>query len=118
MNLKRSINSGYLYCFLIGMSLILWRPVTLHAEPLQTNTVTGSVVSATDDEPLVGVTVSVKGTTNGTVTDIDGRYVIQAAQGETLIFSYVGFVSQEVTVRENVINIALTEDTEVLENWW
>lgn len=115
MNLKRSINSGYLYCFLIGMSLILWRPVTLHAEPLQTNTVTGSVVSATDDEPLVGVTVSVKGTTNGTVTDIDGRYVIQAAQGETLIFSYVGFVSQEVTVRENVINIALTEDTEVLE---
>lgn len=115
MNLKRSINSGYLYCFLIGMSLILWRPVTLHAEPLQTNTVTGSVVSATDDEPLAGVTVSVKGTTNGTVTDIDGRYVIQAVQGETLIFSYVGFVSQEVTVRENVINIALTEDTEVLE---
>ncbi len=73
MNLKRSINSGYLYCFLIGMSLILWRPVTLHAEPLQATTVNGSVVSATDNEPLVGVTVFIKGTTNGTVTDIDGR---------------------------------------------
>ncbi len=115
MNLKRSINSGYLYCFLIGMSLMLWRPVTLHAEPLQATTVNGSVVSATDNEPLVGVTVFIKGTTNGTVTDIDGRYAIQVNHGQQLIFSYVGFISQEVTVRENVINVSLTEDTEVLE---
>lgn len=115
MNSKRSINSGYLYCFLIGMSLILWRPVTLHAEPLQTNSVSGIVVSETDDEPLIGVTVFVKGTSNGTVTDIDGRYVIQANQGQTLVFSYVGFVTQEVVVEGDVINVSLAEDSEVLE---
>ena len=115
MNLKRSINSGYLYCFLIGMSLILLPPVTLHAESLQVNTVSGTVVSATDDEPLIGVTVFVKGTSNGTVTDIDGHFVIQANQGQTLVFSYVGFVTQEVIISGNLINVSLAEDTEVLE---
>ncbi len=115
MNFKRSINNGYLYWFLIGMSLILLRPVTLHAESLQVNTVSGTVVSATDDEPLIGVTVFVKGTSNGTVTDIDGHFVIQANQGQTLVFSYVGFVTQEVIISGNLINVSLAEDTEVLE---
>ncbi|HPD87783.1 MAG TPA: carboxypeptidase-like regulatory domain-containing protein, partial [Proteiniphilum sp.] len=97
------------------MSLILLRPVTLHAESLQVNTVSGTVVSATDDEPLIGVTVFVKGTSNGTVTDIDGHFVIQANQGQTLVFSYVGFVTQEVIISGNLINVSLAEDTEVLE---
>lgn len=115
MKLKRSINSCYLYCFLITILLILFRPVILHAAPLQTNTVTGRVVSATDNEPRVGVTVFAKGTTNGSVTDLDGRYAIQADRGQLLIFSYVGFVTQEVIVRENVTNVRLEEDAEVLE---
>ncbi|MCK9341992.1 MAG: TonB-dependent receptor plug domain-containing protein, partial [Synergistaceae bacterium] len=89
--------------------------MTLHAEPLQTNSVTGIVVSETDDEPLIGVTVFVKGTSNGTVTDIDGHFVIQANQGQTLVFSYVGFVTQEVIISGNLINVSLAEDTEVLE---
>ena len=59
MNRKRSINSRYLYCLLIGMSLILLKPVTLNATPLQNNIVTGKVVSANDNEPLIGVTVHV-----------------------------------------------------------
>jgi hypothetical protein len=67
MNRQRSVNNRYLYCFLIGMSLILLKPVTLNAGPLQNNTVTGTVVSATDGEPLVGVSIFVKGTSNGTV---------------------------------------------------
>src|SRR5690554_82122 len=106
MNCKRSINNRYLYCFLIGVSLILLKPVTLHAEPLQNNTITGTVVSATDGEPLIGVSIFVKGTNNGTVTDIDGNYSINVNTGQTLVFSYIGFISQEVTVRENVINVS------------
>lgn len=115
MNCKRSINNHYLYCLLIGVSLILLKPVTLHAEPLQNNTITGTVVSATDGEPLIGVSIFVKGTNNGTVTDIDGNYSINVNTGQTLVFSYIGFISQEVTVRENVINVSLAEDTEVLD---
>jgi len=99
MNCKRSINNHYLYCLLIGVSLILLKPVTLHAEPLQNNTITGTVVSATDGEPLIGVSIFVKGTNNGTVTDIDGNYSINVNTGQTLVFSYIGFISQEVTVR-------------------
>lgn len=115
MNRKRSINYRCLYCFLIGMSLVLLRPVALNAEPLQNNTVTGTVVSATDDEPLVGVSIFVKGTSNGTVTDIDGNYSINVNTGQTLVFSYIGFVSREVVVSGNVMNINLVEDTEVLD---
>ncbi len=115
MNRKRSINHRCLYCFLIGMSLVLLRPVALNAEPLQNNTVTGTVVSATDDEPLVGVSIFVKGTSNGTVTDIDGNYSINVNTGQTLVFSYIGFVSREVVVSGNVMNINLVEDTEVLD---
>ncbi|WP_352422122.1 TonB-dependent receptor [Proteiniphilum sp.] len=97
------------------MSLVLLRPVALNAEPLQNNTVTGTVVSATDDEPLVGVSIFVKGTSNGTVTDIDGNYSINVNTGQTLVFSYIGFVSREVVVSGNVMNINLVEDTEVLD---
>ncbi|SFS87458.1 TonB-linked outer membrane protein, SusC/RagA family [Porphyromonadaceae bacterium NLAE-zl-C104] len=115
MNRQRSVNNRYLYCFLIGMSLILLKPVTLNAGPLQNNTVTGTVVSATDGEPLVGVSIFVKGTSNGTVTDIDGNYSINVNAGQTLVFSYIGFISQEMIVREKVINVSLVEDTEVLD---
>lgn len=115
MNRKRSINSRYLYCLLIGMSLILLKPVTLNATPLQNNIVTGKVVSANDNEPLIGVTVFVKGTNIGTITDIDGHYTISADVGQTLTFSYIGFASQDVTVRDNIINISLSEDTELLD---
>jgi TonB-linked SusC/RagA family outer membrane protein len=70
----------------------------------------------TDNEPLIGVSVLVKGTTNGTVTDLDGRYSLSASQGQTLVFSYIGYISQEIKVGPNgTINVALKEDTETLD---
>ena len=53
-------------------------------------TVTGNVQSTTG-EPLIGVNVVEKGTTNGTVTDLDGNYTLRVAKGKTLVFSYIGF---------------------------
>ncbi len=63
-------------------------------------TVSGTV---TDDNglPLPGATVVVQNTNRGTTTDFDGKYQIQAIQGETLTFSYVGYASQNITVGSN-----------------
>lgn len=61
-------------------------------------TVKGTVTSATDGEPLVGVTVQVKGSSNGTATDLDGNYSIKAAKGAVLSFSYIGMKAQEIKV--------------------
>ncbi|GJM52408.1 hypothetical protein RCZ16_07250 [Capnocytophaga catalasegens] len=61
----------------------------------QEKTVTGSVVSETDGMPLLGASVVVKGTTRGTQTDFDGNFSIQVREGEVLVFSFVGFSTQE-----------------------
>lgn len=80
------------------------------------NDVSGIVSSAEDGSPVIGVTVMLKGTTTGTITDIDGRYTIEAEEGDVLVFSYVGYQTQEVTVVSNVsIDIVLEIDATQLE---
>lgn len=80
----------------------------------QNMTVSG-VVADDSGQGLIGVTVVVAGTTNGTVTDIDGNYSIQAAKGETLEFSYAGFATQRLTVGDDgTLNVGLLTDAEDL----
>lgn len=77
----------------------------------QTHTVTGTVVSATDQIPIPGVTVQIKGTLTGTVTDLDGNYSITVDPRGTLLFSYVGMLSQEIGVNNRSrINVVLEEE--------
>lgn len=83
-----------------------------NAEPV---TVSGTVTSAADGEPLIGVTVQVKGTSVGTTTDFDGNYVIKTEMGATISFSYVGMQTREVTVTSEKLDIALLENSEVLD---
>ncbi len=97
--------SATLLCCLIGIGL-------LHAQPI---TVTGTVTSASDGEPLIGASVLVKGTNVGAATDIDGNFTIQAEIGATVAFSYVGYISREVKVTGNRLDVALQEDSEVLD---
>ena len=66
----------------------------LQANPSQNKTISGVVTSATDSEPLIGVSVQVRETATGGITDIDGRYSVSAQQGQTLVFSYIGYQSQ------------------------
>lgn len=74
------------------------------------------MTSATDSEPLIGVSVQVRETATGGITDIDGRYSVSAQQGQTLVFSYIGYQSQEIKVgTSSVINVVLKEDTEMLD---
>ena len=78
------------------------------------NQVRGVVTDPTG-EPLIGVNVLEKGTTNGTVTDIDGKYTVNVPKGKTLVFSFIGFVTQEIKVNSNVVNVTLKDDTETLD---
>ena len=79
-------------------------------------TVSGQVVDQSG-EPLIGVSIQVKGSTVGTITDFDGNFTLPDVKAaDVLVFSYVGFASQEVTVgNQSTINITLSEDTERLE---
>lgn len=77
-------------------------------------TVTGRVQSKSG-EPLIGVNVIEKGTTNGTVTDLDGNFSLRTEKGKTLVFSYIGFVAQENVVKGTRMNVTLLEDTETLD---
>ena len=65
----------------------------------QKTAMTGVVLDTDNQEPLIGVTVMEKGTTNGTMTDIDGRFSISVNSNATLVFSYVGYTNQEVSVK-------------------
>ena len=77
------------------------------AEVLQERTVTGVVTSGTDGEALIGVSVQVKERPQvGTITDFEGRYSLQARSNETIVFSYIGFKSQEVKASKTVVNLS------------
>lgn len=82
----------------------------------QTRTVTGTVTDALGD-PLIGVSILVQGTSNGVVTDIDGKYTLaNVPENGTLTLSYIGMLSQDVKVNgRSVINVTLKEDSQQLD---
>lgn len=85
--------------------------------PAFAQTVTGTVTSLEDGEPLPGVSVLVKGTTTGTSTDANGKYTLNIAdlQAATLVFSFVGFTSEEVVLGgRTVLDMSLTPDIKQL----
>jgi len=90
---------------------------TSYAQNQQERTVTGVVTTAVDDAPLAGVTVMVKNTTRGVISGLDGTYSIQVADGETLVFRYIGFVSIEIPVEgQSNISVSMREDFTQLED--
>lgn len=101
---------------LIGLSLslfILLISIPGYAQNVQLR---GRVTSADDGTPLPGVTIRVKGGSGGAVSGSDGTYIITAAPGSTLIFSFVGYASQEVTAAANrTANVRLVADNKTLQ---
>src|SRR5690606_9842452 len=77
--------------------------------------VTGTVIDS-NGEPIPGVTVSVQGTSIGTATDINGKYSLTVPEGVTLVFSFIGFETQNIEVGDrSVINVTLSEDMTSLD---
>ena len=97
----------------LGSTLHLLLVTSIFAQGVS---VSGRVTSDDDQEGLPGVNVVEKGTTNGVVTDIDGSYSIQVSDGASLIFSSVGYVTEEIAVgNQSVIDIVLSADVTQLE---
>ena len=84
-----------------------------YVEMQQTQKVSGSV--SDDFGPLVGVSIHVKGTTNGTVTDMDGNFSLEAKPGDILVISYVGYLTIEHKVTAGPVNLSMKEDTQKLD---
>ena len=82
----------------------------------QNATITGVVIGADTRQPLPGATVYVDGTTSGTTTDFDGNYAIVAPQGAVIVFTYVGYQAQNITVGQNsTVNVELLTENELDE---
>lgn len=92
--------------------LALLLPASLVAQTI----VTGTVTDQADASPLPGVNILVKGTTTGASTDFDGIYSIKVSQGDILVFSYLGYVTQEITYAgQATLDVSLVEDTAQLD---
>jgi len=96
--------------------LFLVVAISVHGIMLaQTRTITG-VVKETTGDPIIGVSVSVKGTTTGTVTDINGTYSLSVPPtAQILVFSYIGMRKQEVEIKGTVINATLEQQSKELD---
>ena len=100
---------------LVALMLAFQAMLGIGAGVLNAQTVKGTVISGSDNEPLIGASVMVEGTKNGAVTDLDGNFAITAKNGQTLEVSYLGFITQKVKVTGSVINVTLLEDKQSLD---
>ena len=99
--------SRYLTALLVFVTAVAWS---------QGRTVTGKVTSADDGSGLPGVNVVEKGTSNGAVTDVDGNFSLNVGENGTLVFSFVGYTTQEITVgNQTTINVSLQPDVTALQ---
>lgn len=85
--------------------------VTVYAQNV---TITGTVTDV-NQEPLIGVNVVVKGSTTGAITDFDGNFSLSGEKGSTLIFSYIGMLTQEVVYKGSPMRVVLKDDSKALE---
>ena len=81
----------------------------------QSRTVSGVVTAKEDGFPVIGASILVKGTTTGTITDIDGNYSIQVPEGGTLVFTYVGMKKQELQPKSNILNVVMVSEAVAIE---
>ena len=100
---------------LVAIMLAFQALLGIGAGVLNAQTVKGTVISGSDNEPLIGASVMVQGTKTGAVTDLDGNFTIEAKNGQTLEVSYLGFITQKVKVNGSVVQVTLQEDKHSLD---
>lgn len=111
------VGRALLAALALTCGLLAAMPASALAAPqnvAQQTTVSGTVVDS-KGEPIIGASVVVEGTTTGTVTDFDGRYSLNVPQGARLVVSFIGYLSQTLTVGTDSPNITLKEDDAELE---
>ncbi|TLX71367.1 TonB-dependent receptor [Labilibacter sediminis] len=103
--MKKTLSRLKLIGFITGLLLSISSAVV--AQQLQIN---GKVTDQTG-EPLPGVAVVIEGTATGTITNLDGDYLLSASKGQVLVFSFIGMKSQSVTIDQTTINVTLSDET-------
>ena len=93
--------------WLVGMLLT----VQAFAQEITVN----GIVKDNLGEPVIGASVLIKGTTNGTITDFDGKFILKANQGDIIVISFIGYKTQELPAATNM-NIALQDDSQLLDD--
>ena len=105
-DMKRNATFKVLLMFIVGLFL----SVNTFAQQI----VVKGIVKDTTGEPIIGANVIVKGTTNGTITDFDGNFLLNANKGDIIIISFIGYRSQEAQAAASM-NIILKDETELLD---
>ena len=102
---------------LFSALLVFAASVNTNASNLQSITISGKVTGASDGTPLPGVNVLLKGSNEGTITDVNGDYsIVVNDENSILIFSYIGYFTQEITVGDqSVINVEMKDDITALD---
>ena len=106
------MKTNRLKAMMLGLLVAVISWGTVNAE---TFIVKGKVTDAADGSGIIGCTVQVKGTTRGTLSNVDGEYTIRADKGEKLVFSYIGYEKQEAEVKSDRLDIRLKANSLMLE---
>jgi len=114
--LNKVFDGTGVYYAMEGKNIMLMSRTNENASKTQAdNKITGTVKDA-NGEPIIGANIMVKGQSIGTITDLDGRFVIDAPEGSILQITYIGYVSQEINIgKRKILNISLTEDAKTLD---
>ena len=114
---KSTLLAGLCTVVLSGYSSSLYAGNSTSPEPTavqQTKKITGTVTDAMG--PVIGASVVIKGTSNGVATDFDGNFTLNVSQGQTLVVSYVGYITKEIKVGAQAhYDVTLEEDKKVLD---
>ena len=104
---------GFLFLWTLLLCLATFYPSNVLAQQIQ---VTGKVRDAKTNEPLIGVSIVVRGTGTGYITDVNGEYKMNISSDDILEFSYIGYHKEEIPVNgKGVINVSMSEDLKMLE---
>ena len=111
----RQILDGQSVTYEIKGKNIVVRSIVQTSSSQQKKTITGTIVDPSR-MPVIGANVMVKGTTNGTITDMDGKFSLEVPKGSILQISYIGFANQEIKIEDQkILSIKLQEDAEALD---
>ena len=112
--MRKDQKKKWAYVSRIGL-LILTLLFTLHLSAQNKKTITGTILDE-KGESIIGASVAVKGTANGTITDIDGKFSLDVNENDILAITYVGFLAQEIPVTgKSNLQITLKENAEMLD---
>lgn len=108
---NRMLTAARMMAVCMVLAVVVTSPVMA-----QRTTVQGTITDAADGSPIVGANVLIKSTTNGTITDVDGKYTLEAGGSDILVISFIGYMTEEVAVANRTsINVALNVNTTSLQ---